>query len=94
MKVLRTDVSNYFKDAGIDLKSIEGAMDISFENVGASVVRITTLSGFIDLSPGDPMLTWGGYDGYYRNDVLKFIFVGGTGNLVVYINKHINQNNC
>lgn len=93
-KIIRTDVTNYGADATLDLGKIPGAMDVSFENVGAAIVTINTKAGSITLNPGDPMLTFGGYQGYFRNDFFNFVFGAGIKAFNVYINIHTNIDEC
>ncbi len=94
MLKIRTDITNYAKDSRLDMSVVEGAMDVSFENIGLTAVTIKTIGGSKTIAPGDPMLTWGGYPGYYRTDVINIIFATGKGRLIVYINKHVNFKDC
>jgi hypothetical protein len=94
MKKIRTEVLNIFKDQQLDVDGTKGVMDVSFENIGITDVTILTLGGKFTLTVGSPMLTFGGYEGYYRSDNLRVRFVGGTGSLNVYMNIHSNLNNC
>jgi hypothetical protein len=94
-KLLNTDITNVSKNTNnIDIGKYPGVMDVSFENVGLTNVTIKTKTGSFTMAPGDPMMTWGGYRDYFRNDVLSVTFVGGTGSLNIYMNIHSNYGQC
>ncbi len=95
MKKIKTEIINIYKDSkSIDLSSYKGTMDVSFQNLGTTVATINTPGGKVVISPGDPLLTWGGYQGYFRTDIFTVTFAGGSGNLVLYMNQHYNMNDC
>lgn len=94
MKKIRTSLTNIFSDTEQDLGVIGNVMDVSFKNIGLTAVTINTIDGKFTLQPAEPMVTFGGYENYYRTDTLKIAFAGGTGNLLLFMNIHTNPSQC
>lgn len=93
-KIIVTDVQTINADQEIDLGINDGVMDISFLNQGTSTVVLKTKTGSFTLAVGDSMLTFGGYEGYYRQDVFDIEFGVGSNSLLVFSNIHQNIDHC
>jgi len=93
-KIIVTDVQTITTNQAIDLGVNDGSMDISFLNQGTSTVVLKTKTGSFTLAVGDAMLTFGGYEGYYRNDIFNVEFGAGNNSLLVFSNIHQNIDNC
>jgi hypothetical protein len=84
-----------FNAAGVvDLPRLQHVRDVSFWNptaAGTSNPAQITVGGVVlDLLPGDPILSFGGYDNAFRNDVIQIDFTGGgDNNLIVLANKYV-----
>jgi hypothetical protein len=88
---LQTLMMKFTAAGSMDLPRLEGVRDVSFLNPTATGTKtaIITINGVqMQLEPGDPMLSLGGYDDCNRMDVIDISFTGsGTGNLLVFANK-------
>lgn len=95
MKLIRTQNILVVKNDRIDLKKYPGCMDMAFRNDGSTDCFLQPEGGVQErIQPGDPLLTWGGYEGYYRNDSLSVTFTGGTGRLYIDLTIHVNYKDC
>lgn len=59
-------------------------IDYAIENPISSTTAVQ-LFGQKTLNPGDPMLSFGGYQGFEKKDLIPITFTGGTGLIFVYI---------
>lgn len=82
-----------FNAAGtVDLPRLENVRDVSFWNPTAgSATALITVSGVtLSIAASDPMLSFGGYDNAFRNDVILIDFIaGGANELFVFCNKYV-----
>lgn len=82
-----------YNDETIDLSKVCNCRDISFENIGSSIVTIKQKSygNAYTINPGDPMLTLEGYDDAYRADEFEVKFIGsGEKKLSTWTTMEIN----
>lgn len=94
-KKIRTQSINVTEDFQFLADNYPGIMDMAFVNNGTSNCQIQPEGGVIrTLEPGDPLLTWGGYENYYRNDNINITFTGGTGELLIEMTIHQNFDPC
>lgn len=59
-------------------------IDYAIENP-ITAAASAQLFGAKTLNPGDPMLSFGGYQGYAKIDTIPVTFTGGAGLLLIYI---------
>lgn len=91
---IQTLVLKFSAPGTVDLPQLQMIRDVTFWNpiaLGTSNDAQIIINGVsLDILPGDPMLSFGGYDFIERNDVIEITFSGsGVNNLIVFANKVI-----